>query len=174
MKTLVSLLSMALVAVASAAPTEPKTTPQDVPDNLRAMLEMMRTDVNSTKIRTINKVMELTGLEADVFWPIYRAYEKELAPVGDRKAAMIREFLDDLYGGKMDRERSKAMAERWLKNAQERLDLWKKYHKKITKALSSIRGAQFLQIEHQMALFIDLNIASEMPVFKAGTDPKKP
>jgi hypothetical protein len=46
----------------------------------------------------------------------------------------------------------------------DRLALWKKYHQRISRAVSPVRGAQFLQVEHQMALFVDLNIASEMPV----------
>ena len=46
---------------------------------------------------------------------------------------------------------------------QARLDLWKKYRKKIAKAVSPARAAQFLQVEHQVALFMDLNIAAEMP-----------
>jgi hypothetical protein len=55
------------------------------------------------------------------------------------------------------------MADKWLKNIQARLDLWKKYHRKISQAVSPTRGAQFLQVENQMALFVDIGIASEMP-----------
>ncbi|MCX6926644.1 MAG: transcriptional regulator, partial [Verrucomicrobia bacterium] len=107
--------------------------------------------------------MKLTGPEAEKFWPVYRNYEKELAAVADRKVAMIREFAPLLFGGKLDDQKANDLAARWLKNTQERLDLWKKYHKQISKAVSPIRAAQFLQVEHQMALLIDLNIAAEMP-----------
>jgi lipid-binding SYLF domain-containing protein len=37
------------------------------------------------------------------------------------------------------------------------------------KAVSPARAAQILQVEHQMALFIDLNIAAEMPALKFAT-----
>jgi hypothetical protein len=47
--------------------------------------------------------------------------------------------------------------------SQARLDLWKKYYRKISKAVSPIRAAQFLQVENQMALFVDMSIASKMP-----------
>jgi hypothetical protein len=59
---------------------------------------------------------------------------------------------------------SKDLADRWLQNSRDRLDLWKKYHERISEALSPIRAGQFLQVENQMALFVDINIASEMPV----------
>lgn len=61
-------------------------------------------------------------------------------------------------------QRSEAIAETWLKSVQERLNLWKQYHARISKTLSPTRGTQFLQPDHQMALFVDIAIASEMPV----------
>ena len=56
------------------------------------------------------------------------------------------------------------MANRWFKSQRARLDLLEKYHGRIEKALSSVQAGQFLQIENQIGLFIDLTIASEMPV----------
>ena len=107
--------------------------------------------------------MKLTEPEAKAFWPVYREYEKELAAVGDQKLALIREFFGHYKNGTLDNGNSKKMAEAWLRNNQARRDLWKKYHRKITKAVSAMRGAQFLQVENQVALFVDMSIASEMP-----------
>ena len=64
------------------------------------------------------------------------------------------------------------MADRWLANAQERLDLWKKYHQQISFAVSPVRAAQFLQVENQMAIFVDLNIATEMPMVGSPVETK--
>jgi hypothetical protein len=138
--------------------------PSSEPDDVRAALEMFRSDLNGAKVRTLNQVMRLTGPEAEKFWPIYRQYEKDLAEVGERKLKLLREFAAHHSKGTLNDENSKKMAQDWLQNVQDRLDLWKKYHKEISKAVSPIRAAQFLQVEHQIALFIDLNIASEMPV----------
>jgi hypothetical protein len=170
MMTLINRLALlAGVVFASSllcaqAQTEPVAT-----DELRAYLEMLRSDVSATKIRAINEVMKLTGPEAEKFWPVYRQYEKELAAVGDRKLALIREFAGLHFGAKLADKQAADLAARWLKNTQQRLDLWKKYHKRISRAVSPIRAAQFLQVEHQMALFIDLGIAAEMPA--VGTQP---
>ena len=133
-------------------------------DDARAYFEVLRSDFNAGKIRALNQVMKLTVEEADKFWPIYRAYEKDLAAVGDRKLALIREFMTQRQAGTLGDENSRALAGEWLQNAQDRLDLWKKYHQQISEAVSPIRAAQFLQVENQMAIFVDLNIASEMPV----------
>jgi len=134
-------------------------------DDARAQLEVLRSEFNTYKIQTFNQVMKLTAAEADQFWPIYRSYEKELAGVGDRKLALAREFLALHKAGTLDDQQSQTMAAAWLQNVQERLDLWKKYHQQISEALSPVRAAQFLQVENQMAIVVDLNIASEMPMF---------
>lgn len=167
-KSLAILSSVAaLVAAAGLASTFlcAQTSPAVVEaDPIRPYIELLRSDFNSSKITTLNEVMKLTAPEAERFWPIYRGYEKELAAVGDRKLAMIREFASLHSTQALTEPRANDLATRWLKNKQEQLDLWKKYHRQISKALSPIRAAQFLQVEHQLSLFVDVTIASEMPV----------
>lgn len=167
------LLSLALLLVAFLFPGCASSSRQKVasnPDEARAYFEVLRSDLNAGKIRALNQAMKLTYAEADKFWPIYREYEKDLAAVGDRKLALIRDFLAHHKAGTLTDQNSKEMAVQWLQNAQDRLDLWKKYHQRISEALSPIRAAQFLQVENQMAIFVDLSIASEMPL--VGGAPK--
>jgi hypothetical protein len=144
------------------------------PDNLRAVIEVLRSDVNTFKIATLNEALRLTGPEAELFWPVYRAYEKELAAVADRKIALLREFGEHHARGTLDGRAADQIARRWLRNVEDRLDLWKKYHKRLAKAVSPARAAQFLQVEHQMALFIDLSIAAEMPTLRTVTTKDAP
>ncbi len=141
------------------------------PDDLRAVLETLRSDVNSYKVRVINQAMQLTGPEAERFWPLYRQYEQELGKVADKKVALIREFADRCANGTLDNKAADTIAQQWLKNVEARLDLWKKYHKKIAKAVSPARAAQYLQVENQVALFMDLNIAAEMPALRTVIKP---
>ncbi|MBE7498880.1 MAG: hypothetical protein HS113_00910 [Verrucomicrobiales bacterium] len=145
-----------------------------VPDDLRAVLELLRSDANTFKIETLNQALQLTAAEAEAFWPIYRRYEQELAAVADRKIALLREFGERCVQGTLDDAAADQMAKRWLANARDRLNLWKKYQKRIAKAVSPARAAQFLQVEHQMALFLDINIAAEMPALRTVTVTEKP
>jgi hypothetical protein len=132
-------------------------------DNTRAYLEILRSDLNADKITLYNRVMQLTEPEAKKFWPVYRDYERELMALSDQRLELIRDFFTRQDTGKLTDEVSKDIADRWLKGVQSRLDLWKKYHKTISEAVSPTRAAQFLQLENQIALFIDIAIASEMP-----------
>jgi len=166
MKTMIRHLTLLLVLgfafLPAGAPAQTTSAPDE--DNLQAILDLMRSDTNPFKIRTINRVMALTGPEAEKFWPIYQQYEKELGALNERGMAFIRDFLELQAGKAVNEQRWHELAGKWLKLKQDRLALWAKYQKNISKAISPYRAAQFLQVEHQMALFTDLSIAAEMPV----------
>jgi hypothetical protein len=132
-------------------------------DNTRAYFEVLRSDFNADKVVLYNRVMQLSEPEAKKFWPIYRDYERELMKLSDQRLDLIRDFFEREEAGKLTDKASAEIAERWLKTVQTRLDSWKKYYGKISKVVSPTRGAQFLQMENQIALFIDIAIASEMP-----------
>lgn len=171
-RTVCCLLCVVLIStmIASAAPAAGGTQAPE-PDDLRTYLELMRSDLNTTKIATYNEVMRLTGPEADAFWPIYQEYELKLSEVAARKLSLIREFASLHQAGRLDDKSADKLAESWLAIARDRLALWKTYYRKISRALSPVRGAQFLQVEHQMALFIDLGVASEVPVIMKSPSP---
>jgi Spy/CpxP family protein refolding chaperone len=157
---LTTLLSVVTPAVRGAA----------VDDNIYNYLQLMRSDLNSFKVELVNSIMKLSTEDAKKFWPIYRDYEHELGQQSVRRAEMIAEFVQSHQEGRFDNAQAKDMAKSWFASQQARLDLLKKYHGKIEKALTSIQAGQFLQIENQIGLFIDLMIASEMP--KVGSKGK--
>ena len=159
--SLALLTSAGLLAGCATSKEQPTSLTRD---EARAYFEELRSDFNAGKIRVLNQVMKLTAPEADKFWPVYRSYEKDLSAVGDRKLALIVEFMRQHQAGTLTDQNSRELAAQWLQNVQDRLDLWKKYHQQISDAVSPIRAAQFLQVENQMAIFVDLNLASEMPI----------
>lgn len=173
------LATIGCVIAASAQPEAKSTTaPASSPaqavaktdsGNLKSTLDLFRSDLNASKIRTLNEVMRMTADEAAKFWPIYQKYEAELTPIGDRKVALIRDFVTLHSTNSLTDAKASDITDRWLSITQDRLDLWKKYSKEISAAVSPIRGAQFLQVEHQISLLVDINIASEMPMV---TQPK--
>jgi Spy/CpxP family protein refolding chaperone len=142
----------------------PAARAADVNDNIYNYLQLMRSDMNSLKVQLVNSIMKLSAEDAKQFWPIYRDYENELGKQAINRAEMITEFVQSHQDGSFDNAKAKDMAKRWFKSQRARLDLLEKYHGKIEKALTSVQAGQFLQIENQLGLFIDITIASEMPV----------
>jgi Spy/CpxP family protein refolding chaperone len=137
--------------------------PAAVDDNIYNYLQLLRSDMNSRKVELVNSIMKLSAEDAQKFWPIYRDYENELGKLAINRAELVAEFVQSHQDGTFDNVKAKDMAKRWFKSQRARLDLLEKYHRKIEKALTSVQAGQFLQIENQIGLFIDVAIASEMP-----------
>lgn len=156
-----SLVASVCVSREPAPAKSPETKTSS--DNLRTLLDTFRSDYNTSKIRVLNQALKLTPEEATKFWPIYQKYEKELNAVIDRRVALIKKFVTLSNEGGLDNANAATLSADWLRGEQDRLDLWKKYNKEIGAALSPIRAAQFLQVEHQIALLMDLDVASAMP-----------
>jgi len=165
MKTIKLAALLALLAVLALPLTAAPVAKVD--DNIYNYLQLLRSDFNSAKVEIINGIMKLSADEAKKFWPIYREYEGELGTQAIQRAEFIAEFVQSHKDGTFDNPRAKDMAKRWFKVQRARLDLIEKYHGKIEKALSPIQAGQFLQIENQLAIFIDMTIASEMPLVGA-------
>ena len=129
-----------------------------------AYIELLRSDVKTKKVAIITEVMQFTNEEANAFWPVYREYEVELSKMGDARIALIRDYARN-YDTMTD-EKAKELIQRALKLEERRTKLKKRYFKKFDKALSSKTVAKFFQLENQINLLIDLQIASELPLIK--------
>lgn len=155
---LLALLVVALSMSAQAAPA-----PQGS-DNIQNYLQLLRSDFNSAKVEIVNRIMKLSEADAKKFWPVYREYENELGRQAINRADMIAEFVQSHQDGTFDNARAQVMSRQWFKAQRARLNLLEKYHRKIEKTLTPVQAGQFLQIENQLALFVDMTIAGEMPL----------
>ena len=159
LKLVVLLALAATLALSSLAPPA-----AEVDDNIYNYLQLLRSDFNSAKVEIVNRIMKLSAEDAKKFWPIYREYESELGKQAINRAELFTGFVQSSRDGTFDNAKAKHMARRWFKAQRARLDLLEKYHRKIEKVLSSMQAAQFLQIENQIGIFIDMTIAAEMPL----------
>ena len=112
----------------------------------------------------IANVMQFTNEESKTFWPIHREYEVEFAKIGDARIALIKDYAQ--HYETMTDEKAKELVQRALKLEERRTKLKKKYFRKFDKVLSSKTVAKFFQLENQINLLIDLQIASELPLIK--------
>jgi hypothetical protein len=130
--------------------------------NLAAYAELLRSDVRAEKVAIITEVMGFTEAEDAAFWPIYREYDLEMAKLGDERVALIAEYAKN-YANVND-ELADRLASRALELEARRQELKGQVYQKVKKALSPLTAARFLQVEHQLQLLIDLQIASSLPI----------
>ena len=127
-------------------------------------IELMRSDLRADKVAILTASMELSDEESMTFWPIYREYELELAKLGDRRIAILREYGKSYET--MTDENAKRLVNAWFKLQEDHTKLAKKYNGRFEKALSSTTAARFVQVEHQIQLLVEISLASEVPLVK--------
>jgi len=145
-----------LVALAVALTGSAAVAGQD------AYLELLKSDVRAEKIAIITEVMEFNDMEADRFWPVYREYDRQLQMIVDDRIKMIKHFAE--YYGTFDEKKSKKIAEKALSLESRRTNLKRKFLPRFSKAVGAKRAAQFLQLERQINLLVELQVASELPM----------
>jgi hypothetical protein len=157
------LLMLAPAADQTASPSQ--TAPPDAAGrdlNLRAYVELLRTDVRAQKVAILTDVMQFTEAEDTAFWPVYREYELELSKLQDERVSLIRDYgrnYDELTNDVADK-----LATRALDIETRRTQLLGKYYNRFRSVLSARTAARFLQVEHQLLLLVELQIASMLPV----------
>lgn len=149
-------------ATKSQAPPAKDSEEQVKALNLSAYAELLRSDVRAQKVAIITEVMGFTDKEDEAFWPIYREYDLEMAKLGDERVALIAEYAKN-YANVTD-ELADRLASKALELEARRQELKGQVYQKVKKALSPLTAARFLQVEHQLLLLIDLQIASSLPI----------
>jgi hypothetical protein len=132
-------------------------------DNLIAMIQ---SDVRAEAQRIMTYGMQLSNADATNFWPIYREYELERSKWGDLRIALIRRFAAQYET--MTDEVAEDLAEEMFDLLDDRIDLYKSFFGKFSDAVSASVGARFVQVERQLNMIMDLQIAGEMPLIFAA------
>jgi len=167
-------LSVYALAVAACAVAQTATKPgpsgvsgkaeaassQDM--NIRAYIELLRTDVRKSKSQIVGAVMDLDTDEASRFWPIYKEFEAEYAKVGDQIVAAIKSYAES-YGTMTDAVAAD-LGDQVLSIEQQRTALKKKYFDRFKEAMGGITATRFLQVENQLERILDLQIAADLPI----------
>ena len=164
-RTMVALILLVVSGLGPHAQQPPPNTERETKTlNLSAYAELLRRDVQAQKVAIITEVMGFTEAEDAAFWPIYREYDVEMAKLGDERVAMIDEYVRS-YSQMTDAIAEK-LGTRALDLEARRQALKAKYHDRLKKALSPQTALRFLQVEHQLLLIIDLQVAAALPIAK--------
>jgi hypothetical protein len=132
--------------------------------NLRAYVELLRSDLRTQKVAIITEMMGFTEAEDSAFWPIYREYEVEMSKLGDERVVLIQEYAKAY--SQMSDATADALATKALDLESRRQEVKRKYYERFKQALSALTAARFLQVEHQLLLLIDLQISAALPIIK--------
>jgi hypothetical protein len=150
-------------ALLTGCATKPPSAPP-MTDQAAAFVSYGRAEMREDKVLLINDAMNLNSADPnyDAFWHEYYPYEAELKKINDERLQLIRDYTFNFKT--MDDNTANNLAERALTIHKKRLELLEKYYEKIKRATSAVIAARFLQVEHQISLLLDVEIASKMPL----------
>ena len=132
--------------------------------NDQAYVRLLRTDLKAKKQQIIKEAMQLDDPQAAAFWPIYRDYDAEQTKLGDEKLAIVQDYAQNFLS--MNNEKADQLAQRVIALDDQRIALKKKYYALMKKALPAVVAVRFFQVENQIQLLVDLQIASNLPIIE--------
>ena len=153
---------------------KPSPLPEAEPEsgNLRAFVELARSDIRTEKTLILAKNLPLTDAEAVEFWPLQREYSGELDKLLDERYAGIVQFVRDYAA--MTNTQATDLANKFFDLKEKRTALKRKYFKKFSKVIPAVKAARFFQIENQLNMVLDLRVAGALPLIKVEDQKSTP
>lgn len=125
-------------------------------------IELARADFKTKKVAVITEAMQFTSEESEIFWPIYRDYDYEFTKIGDEEISLIKDYAENFET--LTDEKTVELVTKSISIDRQILDLRETYFSKISEALNPQLAARFIQIESQIQNFVQLSIASQVPL----------
>ena len=127
-------------------------------------MQILRDKIKADKKLVVAANMKLTDAQAKKFWPIYEAYQKELAALNKRLAKVILDYADaDAKSAVTDALASKLIKESVAIEQSEAAGR-KRLADKLGKVLPGKVAARYLQIESKIRAAVRYELASGIPL----------
>ena len=144
----------------------PAVLAQESQDQAANNMEIVREKVRADKKLLVAANMELTESEAAAFWPVYEAYQKEIADLNQRTLKVIENYADVYNQGAVSDDAAKKLLDEALAIDSAEVDLRKSYVSKFSKVLPAAKVARYYQIERKIRAAINYELASGIPLVK--------
>ena len=129
-------------------------------DNMALLLEKVRAD----KKLVVATNMRMTEPEAAAFWPVYDAYQEELAALNSRIRTLITNYAELYNQEAVTDDKAKQLLDEALAIEGAELDLRKSYVSKFGKVLPASKVARYYQIENKIRSAVKADLAGAIPL----------
>jgi phage terminase Nu1 subunit (DNA packaging protein) len=110
--------------------------------------------------------MNLSSMERDKFWAVYRDYQEKMDAVANQRVKVITDYADTLKDGSLNNEKAMDMLNEWLSYERMRLITKQSYVKKFQEVLPSLKVVRFFQIENKLEAIINMQLAKQIPLMQ--------
>ncbi|WP_158655242.1 hypothetical protein [Flavivirga eckloniae] len=127
-------------------------------------IEILRARFNAEKVDLISYFMGFTEEEGELFWPIYKEYEREHSQISDNRIKLLQQYVN--YYEDLTSDQAQFWVKEVFKMQQQEMDLNKKYYKKFAKALTPQFSLRFYQFESALQIEIRNEIMKNLPLLE--------
>ena len=129
-------------------------------------IELTRAAIKVKKKQIVARNMNLTSMEENKFWEMYREYQDKMNSVNNRRVKLITDYADSFKNKNLTDEKSLEMLNEFLSYERMRLITKQSFVDKFKKVLSSRKVARFFQIENKLEAIINFDLARQIPLVK--------
>lgn len=127
-------------------------------------MDILRDKIKADKKLVVATNMQLTESEAKAFWPVYDAYQAELAKIADRLKTTIRMYADAWNAQNVTDEAAKKLVADMIALDDAQRQLRKDMLPKLQAALPPVKVMRYLQIENKIFALILYDLAQGVPL----------
>jgi len=129
-------------------------------------MESLAQEVKADKKQVVAANLQLTGAEAKGFWPVYEAYQKDLASVNNRLATLIVAYADVWKKGAVPDETAKKLVREMIAVDDAEVKLKRDYVPKLEKVLPGAKVVRYLQVENKIRAVVKYELADNIPLMQ--------
>jgi len=133
-------------------------------DKGQANMDILREKIKADKKLVVAANMQLTDAEAKAFWPIYDAYQKDLAAINDRIIKAVTAYADAYNKGPVPNDVAMKLLNDAITIEEDETKLKRSYIPKLEKAIPGNKVARYIQIENKIRALVRMELAANIPL----------
>lgn len=127
-------------------------------------MEELRDKIATNKKLVVSNNISLTAEEANTFWPVYDAYQKDLHEINLRLARMIDDYAAAFNKGAVSNEKATQLIDEAIAIEMAEANLKRIYVPKLSAVLPGAKVARYLQIESKIRAIVRYELAEGIPL----------
>ncbi len=163
--TAATLLPLNSLLAQIASPTTTNESQATAPTISDQDIQLLRQDLRDQKKQIVAANMSLTPAEAEKFWPVYEQYTAETGKLGNQRYDLIKEYAQAYPN--LSNTQANGLMRQLIASDESAAQLRQKYVPIFEKVISPTKTALFFQIDRRLAMMVDLQLSSQIPLVPA-------
>jgi hypothetical protein len=137
-------------------------TSQSATTNMEILAQKLKADKKLLVAQTVG----ITDEEGKAFWPVYDAYQADLAKINDRLKAGIEGYAKDYNASAITEAKAVELTSEMLAIEEALVTLKKTYVAKLKGVIPATKIARYIQVENKVRAQVNYELAAGIPFVK--------